>query len=394
MAPGGLRDGALQDRVAGVTLPPKRMRDTGEGAISQGPMVPVLETNDVGQARRAVDLLDAAGIPALSTGTIPGLLVGPIPDGSTIVVVPLSLLSAARETLETAGWPAATARRDDVHTVPSSLIPTASGHGAAISQPPTPMAADAGPMPAAPARPAVVLEDDGPLEAPPFETPNAQTRFTVALSACAFGALLQANFLTHGGFERIRALALSWDGVRFDGNVVVAGFLHGSTIHFLGNLAFGLLLGTVLLGTHGLGATAAVWLAASTLGIAAEAYLSPGAVVLGASAGIYGLVGLWLNGEWRRAGQAVLPRRTRLRALGVILLLAPGALTPVTSSGGRVAVLAHLVGFLVGLFGGVIFPRWLAAEDRIGGESRGRWALGASAALTAAGVFGAFLAVR
>ena len=54
-------------------------------------------------------------------------------------------------------------------------------------------------------------------------------------------------------------------------------------------------------------------------------------------------------------------------------MLAPGALTPVTQSGARVAVLAHAMGFLAGAMMGIVFerrvvPRELAALDR-----RARW---------------------
>ncbi|MEO1337485.1 MAG: rhomboid family intramembrane serine protease, partial [Myxococcota bacterium] len=243
-------------------------------------------------------------------------------------------------------------------------------------------------------RPTATVDTVEPIEALPFEASSPQTRFTIALAGCAVGALLQASFLVQAGEAGLRRLlALSYDGIAFHGNVVTAGFIHGSTLHFLGNLGFGLLLGYVLVGTHGLGAASAVWLVASMAGIAAEAVLSPGAIVLGASAGLYGLIGLWLRGELQRARRAALPRRAIFRALGVIVLLAPGALTPVTSSGGRVAVLAHLVGFAVGLFAGSAFPRWFDESDFEQGARKNRLAFGFASLITAAGLLAAFLAV-
>ena len=370
------------------------MADLGEGAISRGPMVPVFEARDVDRAARAVAVLDRAGVPALMADGSMGLMLGRVPDGSSVIVVPLGLRPQARAALEQAGLLAA----DRVNVLPPATS-TSSGAGTGFeigsSVPSLDVRPTARPPFSVPPTAEPIDEDEGPLEAPPFESTSAQTRFTIALAACSVGALLQVYFLSEGGFELVRRwLALSWDGTQFFGNVITAGLVHGSTLHFLGNLGFGLILGSVLIGTHGLGATAAVWLSASVLGITAEAYLSPRAVVLGASAGIYGLVGLWLRGELQRAGKAVLPRRSRIRALGVILLLAPGALTPITSSGSRVAVLAHLVGFLVGVFAGGFFTRWLGEEDRNRGARRGQLSLIFSTIVTVAGIAAAFLAVE
>ena len=382
------------------------MAEIGEGGISHGPMVPIFEGRDPLAADRALERLDAAGIPALRADQVPGAFLGPVPRGVILIVVPLGLLAQARSTLLQTDLPPLTtpepAPRSPLDLTKTSVgsAPTAPDSAAGSvkmsvgSQRLEVRPTSRVPMPV---RSSVSLDDDdeGPLEVPPFESMGVQTRLILALGACTVGALTQASLLVTGSFQRIvRYLALSWDGVAFHGNVVMAGFVHGSPVHFLGNLAFGLLLGTVLIGTHGLGATAAVWLAASMAGIAAEAALSPGVSVLGASAGIYGLVGLWLRGELQRARRSVLPRRAVIRAFGVIVLLAPGAMTPFTSSGSRVAVLAHLVGFAVGLLAGVIFPRWLSDSDRLASGRRGGIAFAVSVAVTMAGMVTAFLAVQ
>ena len=263
-------------------------------------MVPVFRTEDPAEIARAVASLDAAGIPSLRVDDRQpaGLMIGPVPPGTSVIVVPQGFLQQARMTL----------RQTRLNVVPPRASPPAleAGTGTRSGTPSlpsvAPQRASIEVRPTESVRSSLLTpaeDDDEILETPPYESMSAQGRFTVALGACAIGALLQAVLLVNGGFDTVRrVLALSWDGHAFQGNVVTAGLVHGSSLHFLGNLAFGLLLGFVLLGTHGVGATAMVWLTASMLGIAAEAYLSPGAVVLGASAGIYGLVGLWLRGNF------------------------------------------------------------------------------------------------
>lgn len=372
------------------------MPEMKEGAFSHGPMVPVFRSEDPVVAQRALEALDAAGVPAIRADQVVGSLVGPVPPGVVVLIVPLGLLPQARQVIE----------QEKLHPVvstkparlppgePSSLsAPTGASLGTTTSAPSVRPTQIVPLRPPPPRPPLAEAEQDGPLETAPFIAMSGQSRITIALAACSIGAVLQAALVAQGGFEFVRRhLALSWDGHTFHGNAVTAGFVHGSAPHFLSNLVIGLLLGFVLLGTHGFGATAFVWLVASMLGIAAEAYLSPHAVVLGASAGIYGLVGLWLRGELRRASRAVLPRRARIKALGVIVLLAPGALTPFTSSGNRVAVLAHLVGFSVGLLAGSVFPRWLDEDDRSHSDGRNRWALGIAGAITISGMVMAFVA--
>ena len=368
------------------------MGDIGEGAISRGPMVPVFRSADPEQVARALASFDEAGIPSIGVDRSMGLLVGPVPPGVTVVVVPLGLVPEARNRLEQIGLLASQLPAAPSSYARSERNPVALGSGGFTPtvQPTSPVR-----LPDASEPRGFDDEDDGPLELPPFETTSGQSRLTGALAACSLGALVQATLIATGRADDVRQkLALWFDGSSFHGNAVTAGLMHGSSVHFLSNLGFGLIFGYVLLGTHGLGATAAVWLTASILGTSVEALLSPGAAVLGASAGIYGLIGLWLRGELQRARRAVLPRRATIRALGIIILLAPGALTPITSSGSRVAVLAHLVGFAVGLLAGSFFPRWLDAEGRDRGMRRGRWAFLLSAMVMMGGLAAAFLAVQ
>ena len=135
------------------------------------------------------------------------------------------------------------------------------------------------------------------------------------------------------------------------------------------------------------GATAFVWLLSSMLGLATEAGLTPELVLIaGASAGNYGLLGLWSNGQFDRARRSLLPRREKIRTLGILLILMPGALTPISSTGTKVAVLAHLGGYLGGFLLGFLFKRRLISAELPEIERRSKWAHVATATIVAAGI--------
>jgi membrane associated rhomboid family serine protease len=217
-------------------------------------------------------------------------------------------------------------------------------------------------------------EPSGPLEPALPEPGPLSPRVVLAGAAVVLGAGVQK--LLEGlrsDQEVVRALGASSDHVTSGAlwTLVTAGFLHLGLAHALSNAAFALLIGVVLFGTHGAGATAASWLLSSVVGISAEVAASgSGAIVAGASAGNYGLVGLWAHGQLERSRRALLPRRERLRTVGVLLILIPGAFTPVTSTGARVAVLAHAAGFAAGFLSGEVFHRRLDADASSGRDRR------------------------
>ena len=78
---------------------------------------------------------------------------------------------------------------------------------------------------------------------------------------------------------------------------------------------------------------------------------------------------------------SLLPRRERLRTLGVLLLLIPGALTPVSSTGSNVAVLAHVIGFVAGFLMGSVFHRRLGQVEDPELELRSQYGFTASVLL-------------
>lgn len=220
-------------------------------------------------------------------------------------------------------------------------------------------------------------DDDGPVEVPLPESGPLLPRVVVALAAIGFGIGVQRLVEALFGGSGAPAMAARGLDPADLWRLVTAGFYHFSLEHLASNLAFGLMFGVVLFGTHGVGATMAAWLFGSVVGIGTEILGSPvGVLVGGASAGNYALVGLWAKGQHDRGRRAFLPRRERLKALGVVLFLAPGALTPVTQTGTKVAVIAHAIGFLAGVLAGVVFERRVAAHELPAIERRssvGQW---------------------
>lgn len=208
------------------------------------------------------------------------------------------------------------------------------------------------------------LPDSGPL----------MPRLILALSAIGFGVAMQRaleTLLGPGG--AISALAASPARALEFWRYLTAGFMHFGIAHYLSNAIFGVLIGVVLFGTHGAGAAMIAWIVSTVVGISAETLFSPDvAWIAGASAGNYGLVGLWAKGQLDRSRVSLLPRRERLRTMGVLLILVPGALTPVTGSGSRVAVMAHAAGFVAGFLVGYVFERKLLPETFLRIERRSK----------------------
>lgn len=374
----------------------------GESAVSTGPMVPVLASNDVGRSRAVLSLLEANGIPALLDVDLNGAFVGfhdPVPEGWTQVLVPTSMRGEALEVLKEhesefhrpLEGQTLEERPASIGRAPSPSNPV----GALSREPPTePASSDLWGRPPSgrsfePAVPGLASGDDLEDERRELALPEPaplQGRLTIALAAIVFGGVMQqglsALFGPESVLRRLGAVAPVFDELH---RLVTASFLHGGFSHFASNAAFGLVFGVVLFGTHRVGATALTWLVASMVGIGAELSLSPEALVVGASAGNYGLVGLWARGQMERAQLSMLPKRERMKTLGVLLLLIPGALTPFSSTGTRIAVLAHAVGFLAGLLGGLVFHRRLVLETFEAIDERSRMAGVAAVMLTAVG---------
>ncbi|MCC7383591.1 MAG: rhomboid family intramembrane serine protease [Deltaproteobacteria bacterium] len=330
------------------------------GVLVDGATVAMHEAASFEDASAIAGLLVQAGVPAEVEAVRPGVV-----DGAWLVVVPWDRQGEADGLLE----------RLEVMVMPRFRV----GAGLDVAR---------GREVAIPSDEAVEAEEGAPeLELP--DSGPVLPRMIVALSAIAFGSGLQrALSIWLGPDAAIQALAASSAHAGEWWRLVSAGFAHFGVTHQLSNAVIGLVLGVVLLGTHRAGAVMLTWLVASAIGVGAQMFGSPETSwIAGASAGNYGLVGLWAKGQIERAQHAHLPRRERLRTLGVLLLLVPGALTPVTSTGARVAVIAHAAGFVAGFVCGYVFQRRLLPEAFLRVEQRARVALWIALSIVAISLF-------
>ena len=124
-------------------------------------------------------------------------------------------------------------------------------------------------------------------------------------------------------------------------------FLHGGLLHLLFNLAALLEIGRRVERRSGTLPALVIFVLAGAWGFLLSLLWQPEAISVGASGGIFGLLGAWASGELRELGHAPPGRqRTRHRIgvlLGLLLALGLGLLLP------NVDNAAHLGGLVVGL---------------------------------------------
>ncbi len=148
------------------------------------------------------------------------------------------------------------------------------------------------------------------------------------------GALVTRRFL-HGEWWRI----------------VTAATLHADLRHVAGNAGFLLVLGWGANERFGAGVTAFLWLMTAVLGFFAGLAFGDADVTIGASGGLFGLLGAAGGHAARSIGKVEFPRRARLRAAGAALaLLAFTAFSPESN------VAAHVGGFFAGAAMGAALP--------------------------------------
>ncbi|MEQ8278879.1 MAG: rhomboid family intramembrane serine protease [Deltaproteobacteria bacterium] len=351
----------------------------GENAISHGPMVPVAGAPDLAAARAVVELLDEHGILAIHDRDVVGAYIPRVDNNTINILVPLSMLASARRVLAS--------KQSSASSTPAprfvvSMTSTAPERVSADSSGQRTRARDPLGVPRPPRleeyrRYEDEDEDDetAPIDVILPEPTPLNLRLSVAIGSIALGTAAQRLLETFWREDVRAALSAQWSRLAVEPwRLVTAGFIHGGPSHFISNALFGVLIGVVLFGTHRIGATAFVWLVSSMVGMSAEALLSPEAAIVGASAGNYGLVGLWAHGQLQRSRVSALPRRERIRTVGVLLLLVPGALTPFSSTGSKIAIMAHAAGFVAGFALGYPFLRRLLPSEFERIDQRSRWA--------------------
>ena len=131
--------------------------------------------------------------------------------------------------------------------------------------------------------------------------------------------------------------------------LVTAGFLHGGLMHIAFN-SFALLdVGAHVEEMYGLSRMAVIYLISTITGFALSYWWSPMSISIGASAGVFGLIGAMLawGMKWERtsAGSAVKSMYTRWLIQGLVISLMPGI-----DMGAHIGGLAG--GFAIGWFAG------------------------------------------
>lgn len=135
-------------------------------------------------------------------------------------------------------------------------------------------------------------------------------------------------------------------------------FLHSGIRHILANGLSMLVFAVPLLTAVGRLRTAAIFLASGIGGgIVALIFSSPQTIIIGSSGAVAGLFGAWVVMTLRSARSATLPRRARIRTLGIALLVLPSLVSPMTASGNPVSVSSHLGGLATGMIVGALVFR-------------------------------------
>lgn len=135
--------------------------------------------------------------------------------------------------------------------------------------------------------------------------------------------------------------------------IVTAATLHADLEHVLSNVGFLIVLGWAANERFGVGVSLALWLVTAIVGFAASYYLSDAVRTVGASGGLFGLLGASGGHGLRQHGsEAEFSFRDKLRNGGAaVLLLAFTAFSPEAN------IHAHVGGFVVGFALGCVLPR-------------------------------------
>jgi membrane associated rhomboid family serine protease len=131
-------------------------------------------------------------------------------------------------------------------------------------------------------------------------------------------------------------------------------FLHADPSHVFWNGASMMAFAVPLLTDFRLARTVLIYFAAGVGGgVTALYFASPGTIIIGSSGAVAGLFGAWLVVALRRARQAEMTGRARIRTLGVAMLVLPSLLSPITSTGRSVSISSHLGGLATGMSIGI-----------------------------------------
>lgn len=193
-----------------------------------------------------------------------------------------------------------------------------------------------------------------PVVVPPMTSGVGAALVYAALLIIAFIAQQQSSW----GIDWVRvgnadaALMRSGEWWR----AITALGLHGDGVHLAGNLLFGALFGVMLAQSVGAGSAWLVFVLAGAAGNMVNAWWqAPSHSAIGASTGVFGLLGAQAAIDWMRRGRVRLHplRRWAPIIMGVALLAWFGGSGDRDLGAPRVDIAAHVFGFVAGLVCGV-----------------------------------------
>ncbi len=184
--------------------------------------------------------------------------------------------------------------------------------------------------------------------------------YAFALTMLAFHLGLEAsgrwtNFIDLGKSQAALVLEGQW------WRLLTALTLHADLTHVLGNTLFGGFFLSAVAGRLGVGIAVLAFVVTGTLGNLANAlYYGSAHNSIGASTGVFGLVGVLAGlAAWQRH-QTALPGRGAWVALGAALAI----VAMLGSGGGRVDFSAHLFGLAAGGLTGLLIAAPIAGRPR------------------------------
>lgn len=141
--------------------------------------------------------------------------------------------------------------------------------------------------------------------------------------------------------------------------VVTSLTLHADLVHLASNVVFGALFVGIVCQLLGTGLALSSVLAAGALGNALNvAFQEPGFTAIGASTAVFAAIGILGGNRWHRRRQLKGGLASGMVPLmAAVFLLGFLGMNPGNAQDGRVDVLGHLAGFLVGLVVGILHAR-------------------------------------
>ncbi len=221
------------------------------------------------------------------------------------------------------------------------------------------------------------IDDDEPAHfdpaalSPSFPWGPVQSILVVALANT--GIVLWSHTHPESGFHLIEmgslVPGLTWsEPWRFFSSV----FLHADLRHVGWNTLSLLIFGVPLMALLGTPRTWWIYLASGLGGgVAAVELASPGTLTLGSSGAVAGVFGAWVLLRLRQSRLEASTWRSRVRTLGIALLVLPTLVNPTNPGGRPISVSSHLGGLATGMLVGTL----VSAPMRIrtpNGESPGR----------------------